>query len=154
VSRPTWDDVWMSVAKDIAQRSLCTRSQVGCVIVTRQNAVVSVGYNGPPAGMRVEGPCSGWCPRVKTGGAPASYDDCYSSHAEMNALVRGARADFEGGVMYVTRMPCYTCAKVIANSGLAWVVVHPSLDDQDREPERSELVMRKSGLLVRTYHVD
>lgn len=154
----------MQTARAIAGRSRCVRSAVGCVIVTPANAVVAVGYNGPPAnypvssvrvidtdGAWVTSMCNEWCPRVQTGGAPASYDDCVSSHAEMNALVRGARADFEGGKMYVTRVPCFTCAKVIANSGIAVVTYSPSIEDHDRQPERSLKMLTDSKVQVRVY---
>jgi len=151
--RYTWDEVWMTMAHTIGQRSHCSRSQCGCVVVTPKNAVVAVGYNGPPAGWYYEQDerCDVWCPRARTGGAAAYYDDCVASHAEMNALIRGSRARFEGGTLYVTRMPCFTCAKSIANSGIARVVYRHNAEDADREPERSKEMLETSGLEVITY---
>lgn len=151
--RPTWDDTWMRVARDIARRSRCVRSAVGCVVIRQGNIVVSVGYNGPPAKLisdeiEADSGCDNWCPRVRTGGGPAFYDDCVSSHAETNALVRGDRTMFEGGTLYVTRVPCFTCAKVVANSGIARVVFPITDDDAEREPERSIKMLRDCGLDV------
>lgn len=151
--RPSWDDVWARMAEDIAQRSRCVRSAVGCVVVTGENAVVAVGYNGPPAKcisdeLGPESTCLDWCPRARTGGGPAFYDDCVSSHAEMNALVRGARSDFEGGTIYVTRVPCFTCAKVIANSGIVRAVFPIAPEDAEREPDRSIDMLARCGIEV------
>ena len=95
--------------------------------------------------------CDAWCPRVQTGGGAAFYDDCVSTHAEMNALVRGARADFEDGVMYVTRVPCFTCAKVIANSGVKRVVMQIAPEDEEREPWRSIQMLLSCGVEVCHY---
>lgn len=149
--RPTWDGVWMAVALDVAKRSLCTRSQVGAVVIDPHNRIGAVGYNGPPRGLDVSGPCSNWCLRNVTGGAPASYDDCYSSHAEMNCLLQANARDIEGGTLYVTRMPCFTCAKVISNSGVVRVVYRADEVDNDREPDRSKDMMWSSGLTVEMW---
>jgi len=143
-----WDTVWMAVANAMGKRSRCVRSQVGCVVVSHHNRVCSTGYNGPPAGLDVVGDCSEWCPRAKTGGAAAFYDDCRSSHAEMNALIMGDRSMYEGGTIYVTRVPCFTCAKVISNSGVHRVVCLIAPEDVDREPNRSLQEMRDAGLEV------
>src|SRR5438046_2776076 len=105
----------MGLAEVIAQRSRCVRSRVGCVIITPRNTVCAAGYNGPPAKWIYadESMCDAWCPRVVTGGSAAYYDDCVASHAEMNCLVRANPGDYEDGTLYVTRVPCYTCAKTI-----------------------------------------
>src|SRR5262245_48639918 len=111
------------MADIVARRSRCVRSQVGCIIVTPDNRVAAASYNGPPAAMKVRGMCDHWCPRGRSGDAPASdYDNCVSSHAEMNAIARADRSAYLGGVMYTTRVPCWDCAKVIANSGVHRVV--------------------------------
>lgn len=149
--RPSWDTVWLRMAHIIAERSRCVRSAVGCVIADSSNAVVSVGYNGPPANhyesnLQPGSKCDHWCQRAKTGGSAAFYDDCVSSHAEMNALVRGF--DFTGCTMYVTRVPCFTCSKVIANSGVIRVVFPIAPEDREREPERSIRMLHDCGIDV------
>jgi len=148
--RPTWDEIWMEVAFVIGQRSKCVRSHVGCVIVSSTNEVCAVAYNGPPAGLKLTESqmCSDWCPRAQTGGSAAYYDDCHSSHAEANALVRGDAHEYKGGTLYCSRTPCFTCAKIIANSGISRVVLTVALEDAQREPERSIAMLEDSGLVV------
>jgi deoxycytidylate deaminase len=48
--RPTWDEYFMTITRQVAERSTCLRAKVGAVIV-RDRSIVSTGYNGAPAGM-------------------------------------------------------------------------------------------------------
>lgn len=137
MTRSNWDETWMHVSYAIAQRSLCDRDQVGAVIVTSDNSVVSVGYNGPPSGFdHGDETCFLWCPRT-TKALPSSsselcpgYTDCPSLHAEANALSVCDRTHREGGTLYITSAPCYGCAKLIANSGITHVVF--AMNDRSR----------------------
>lgn len=131
--RPSWDETWMNVAKTIAERSLCGRSRVGAVIVDERNRPVSMGYNGPPQNFNHENYwCSAWCARgnvpnvyQETGVMPDKmYSDCPSLHAEQNALITADRATFTGGTIYVNSHLCWTCTKLVGNSGLIRVVAY------------------------------
>lgn len=151
--RATWDETWMDVAFAVAERSACERAQAGVAIVDRTQRIVATGYNGPPASAPT-GPdraCSTWCPRGASGPAadPRNYDDCVAIHAEQNALMFCDRRDREGGTLYVTTSVCVTCAKLVANSGLARVVV--AVEDIDRgyrAPREGVDVLLKAGLTV------
>lgn len=153
--RPTWDETWLAVAHTVARRSLCVRDQVGAVIVNDHNRVVSVGYNGPPAGLSTHGRCAGWCPRankLKLGDPPQldpEYDDCYSLHAEANALSVCDRSLRVGGTIYITSAVCFGCAKLVANSGLARLVVSLRRPvAPHRNSDRSYEFLRDSGVRV------
>ena len=151
--RPTWDETWLSVAAAVARRSWCVNSKVGAVIVDASGRVDSTGYNGPPAGLQVEGECSNWCPRASRGegSGTASYSACAAVHAEANALLHADATVIKGGTIYITRAPCKDCAKLIANSGLAVVVA--SFDESD-DPARSYSTfeyLKSCGLRARYY---
>lgn len=144
-TRPSWHDVRLAMAAELAKRSLCVRDQVGAVIVDAQNKIIGEGYNGPPRGFPRPadvslsggwlGPnsydtgCDRWCERGKLPvDAEArklkdGYVDCPSLHAEANALLQADRSLCVGGTIFVTSHVCFSCAKLIANSGLAYVVV-------------------------------
>jgi dCMP deaminase len=132
-TRPSDDELFMRVAQQVTTRSLCDRDQVGAVIVDTQMRIVATGRNGPPAGFPHKNMmCTAWCSRAdKMGGdvEPLSldYSDCPSIHAEANALLSSDRSRHEGGTIYVTSDPCWSCGKMIANSGLLTIVVlsHP-----------------------------
>lgn len=136
----------MTVADTIAQRSWCIRRKAGCVIVSPSNQIVATGYNGPPAGVEVTGPCDLWCDRARTGGS-LSYDDCLAAHSEINAFMR-ADQTMRGGTLYVTSCPCYACAKAIANSGVARVVLRITEADAERAPERTLSLLEAAGAAV------
>jgi deoxycytidylate deaminase len=56
----------------------------------------------------------------------SSYDNCEACHAEQSALLFSdytARKD--GGTIVVNGPPCFTCAKLIANSGLTELIYLP-----------------------------
>jgi len=146
-----WDDVWMTMAIAIGQRSRCVRSQAGCVLVSFDQRVVSVGYNGPARSWRMDETrgttCDVWCPRASTGGG-LSYDDDVAIHAEANALIRADFLQLEGGAAYVTRMPCFMCAKMLANSSIDRIVAKVNDEDKDRQPERSMEYLHDCGLSV------
>lgn len=143
--RASWDNVWLDVARAVAQRSLCTRRQVGAVIVTANNRPVSTGYNGPPAGLELTSPCRTFCPRATN--KTESYDNCVAIHAEANALLFASRSQYEGGTIYVTHLCCYGCAKLIANSGLARVVIH--YENTQRDFSQAGELLVASGLEVK-----
>ena len=49
-NRPSWDQYFMTITRQVAERSTCTRAKVGAVIVRDKN-ILATGYNGSPAGL-------------------------------------------------------------------------------------------------------
>ena len=135
-TRPSWDEYFIRIAKDVSTRSNCCRRHVGAVIV-RDNHIVSTGYNGTPIGTRN---CfDGGCPRCnsehKTG---EKLEECLCVHAEQNAICQAARLGnaIDGGTIYVTCSPCLTCLKLLINSGIRKVVydkLYKPYNEQERK---------------------
>jgi dCMP deaminase len=140
------------VAKDLSSRSLCSRSTVGAIIVSADNATTWVGYNGPPAGFdHGNKDCRAWCPRAQLMGRYSpTYEDCPAIHAEANALLKFNRETGRGGLIYVNSDMCMGCAKLVANSGLRGVVVgrDPTTDSSHRSPDRVYDFLKTCGLEV------
>ena len=108
--KPDFDDIFMELAINLAQRSHCVKAQVGAVL-TSETRIISIGYNGPPSGTHncdidfgEEG-----CPRDSKGSCSLAL------HAEQNAILYAAKngGKIEGATMYVTLSPCISCARVI-----------------------------------------
>lgn len=119
---------------------------------------------------RSELSCVDWCPRAYAARWPecadaanvvewarsdsheprSDYSDCPALHAEANALSVCDRSAREGGTVYVTSVVCFTCAKLLANSGLTRVVVGADVTKHvaHRRPARSYEFMRMCGLAV------
>lgn len=122
MARQSWDEYFLGLAEAAATRSNCVRRQVGAVLVAERH-IRATGYNGPPAGY---GHCdAGACPRgasLQPPGEPPGYDNCVAIHAEANALLFSSPGDRSGSTLYTTAAPCFSCAKLIANAGVAEVV--------------------------------
>lgn len=59
-ARPSWDQYFMDIAKQVAARSDCMKRQVAAVIVSERR-IIGTGYNGTPRGVKT---CNeGGCPR-------------------------------------------------------------------------------------------
>lgn len=125
MTRPGWDEYFLSIAAVVATRADCTRSRVGAVLVNSRNEVRGTGYNGSPAGL--PGCLSdGACPRGKlsyTDIPPDSdYSNCIADHAERNALRHSSPGDLVGATLYTTRKPCPGCQTLIDAAGVSRVV--------------------------------
>lgn len=152
--RPDWDETWMAMARSFAPRSLCVRSNVAAVIVTADNRVASVGYNGPPKGLGLTEPCTEWCPRgndTEPGTGRQFGLSCLTIHAEINALMRADWRDMQGGTIYGTRTPCHDCVKVIGNSGLARAVFPVVPEDACYDSQKIVSFLLECGLSVAAW---
>jgi dCMP deaminase len=113
--KPSFDDIYMELAEKLALRSHCVKAQVGAVL-TKDTRIVSLGYNGPPAGTHncdEEWPEQG-CPRDSKGSCSLAL------HAEQNAILYATRNNvgIEDTTLYVTLSPCIACARVIYTTGI------------------------------------
>ena len=108
--KPKFDDIYMDLAVNLAQRSHCIKAQVGAVLVN-ETRIISIGYNGPPAGTHNCDEDFGnvGCPRDSKGSCSLAL------HAEQNTILYAAKngAKVEGATLYVTLSPCISCARVI-----------------------------------------
>ncbi len=114
----TWDEYFMGIAKISALRSKDPSTQVGACIVSSDNRILSIGYNGAPNGFD-----DAYFPWDREGNAlDTKY--LYVCHAELNAILnfRGHKRDFEGAKLYVALFPCNECAKAIIQSGIKEVI--------------------------------
>jgi len=132
--RPSWDEVWMNIAREVSRRSADEKYKVGTVIVTGDNTqVLSLGYNGDHAG----GPN---CRESDTPGESGFI------HAEMNALIKLDYNNLKPRTMYITLSPCRMCAKAIINARIQEIVY----DVEYRDTTGIE-ILRMAGIKVRKY---
>lgn len=129
--RPGWDEYFIGIAKAVSARATCLRRRYGAVI-TKDNIIVSTGYNGAPSGMKdclEDGKCTRKELRVPHG---ERYELCHSIHAEANAIIRASVHELEGATIYISGTdegivecrsePCMMCKRIILNSKIARVV--------------------------------
>ncbi len=120
MTRVSWDEYFLELARTTSSRATCSRRKHGAVIV-KGRRIVATGYNGGPSGYPH---CEdGGCPRATSGAEQGhDYERCIAIHAEANALLFSSPEEREGASLYCTGAPCFGCAKLIANSGVGEVV--------------------------------
>ena len=78
-------EYYLAIALAVSKRSTCLKRRYGAVIVNNDE-IVSTGYNGNPRG---EDNCCdrGNCQRMNLPSNSGNYNDCFSVHAEQNAMI-------------------------------------------------------------------
>jgi dCMP deaminase len=123
-----WVDAFMDTAERFAQLSSAVRLKVGAVVVKDQR-IVSIGYNGTPAGWSNE--CEETIYRIAEEPIQRTKDEVI--HAEANAIAKLAR-DGESGLhadLFCTHAPCIQCAKIIYGAGVKKVYYRNSYRNND-----------------------
>ena len=137
-----WDHRFLALAEHISNWSKDPSTQVGAVIThTRSKRVVSLGFNGFPAGVEDT--------RERLDDRGTKYEMVV--HAEQNALMfAGDRA--EGCTLYVHPLPpCARCAVMIIQAGIKRVVCDQPDFDHQRWGEAAKIadtLCREAGLAV------
>ncbi len=144
MSRPSWEEYFMSIAEQVSTRSTCLRRKVGCIIVVEKR-IVSTGYNGAPSGLPH---CEEvGCLRERRGVASGErHELCRGLHAEQNAIVQAALhgTAVRGGTLFCTHQPCVLCTKMLINAGIVRVYYREGYGDA-----LAEEMAREAGLDLR-----
>jgi len=117
--RPSWHQYFLTITRNVAERSTCTRAKVGAVIVRDKN-ILATGYNGAPAGLPhcLDVGCLVYTSRTPSGEVE---ENCFRTiHAEINAIAQAAKngAIIRDADIYITHTPCIHCMKVLINTGI------------------------------------
>ena len=114
----SWDEYFIAITELSALRSKDPSTRVGACIVSNDNRILSIGYNGAPNGFDDND-----FPWGREGNnLETKYP--YVCHAELNAILnyRGNKKDLESAKIYVDLFPCNECAKMIIQSGIKEVI--------------------------------
>ena len=137
-------DAYMDVAERFAQLSSAVRLQVGAIVV-KDDRIISIGYNGMPAGWDncCEDELHQPVGRVNLVTKPEVL------HAESNAIAKLARSleSGEGATIFVTHAPCMDCAKLIYQSGVATVYYK----NDYRSTQGVEFLLRSGVEVIRPH---
>jgi dCMP deaminase len=139
MSRISWDQYFLAMAKIAAMRSGCNSRPTGAVIV-RDNRVIATGCNGSLPG-RPQCTDSGptFCFR-RSIDVPEidKYNYCRAVHAEQNALNQAAKlgVSVDGADMFCTLAPCYICLKSMASCGIKNVYYEHEYESQKTDRDR------------------
>ena len=138
----SWDEYFMGIAKLSSMRSKDPSTQVGACIVSNDNRILSIGYNGAPNGFEDK-----YFPWDREG-TRLETKYAYVCHAEMNAILnfRGNKKDLEGAKIYVDLFPCNECAKLIIQSGIKQVIYLSDKYKDTDDVKASKIMFNQCGV--------
>ena len=133
-NRMSKTEYYLEIALAVSKRSTCLKRRYGAVIVNNDE-IISTGYNGNPRGE--QNCCDrGTCQRMDLPSNTGNYNDCFSVHAEQNAMISARRNDMLGATIYLAgeksvdgdwveiedAEPCPICFRMIKNSGIEKII--------------------------------
>jgi len=123
MTRPSWDEYFLDMLDAVGKRSTCDRGKSGSIIV-KDKRIITTGYVGAPKGLPHCDDAGHLMKSVDHGNGKVSQHCVRTNHAEENAIVQAAKfgMSVEGAIIYSNMVPCFTCAKMIINSGIKRVV--------------------------------
>ena len=138
----SWDEYFMGIATLSGMRSKDPNTQVGACIVSQDNKILSMGYNGLPRG------CSDdefpWDKEGET--LNTKYP--FVVHAELNAILNAKGKDLSGCRIYVALFPCNECAKAIIQSGISEVIYLSDKYANTDSVKASKLMFKCAGVKI------
>jgi dCMP deaminase len=137
---------YMKTAQTFAELSHARRLKVGCIIV-KDDRIISIGYNGMPAGW--DNNCEH---EIKWPNGEVRFLETKAEvlHAESNAVAKLARSveSGDGATLFVTHSPCLNCAKLIYQAGIARLYYGAEYRDTAGVD-----FLNKSGVVVEQLHI-
>lgn len=140
-----WDHRFLDLAKLVSSWSKDPAVKVGAAVRGSDNRVLSVGYNGFPAGIEDR---ENWLNDKDT-------KRMMTVHAEVNALMYMPAVNACSATLYVTRPPCIECAKFIVAKGLIKRVICYSITPESswyQACKQGEWLMCQAGIWSEWYH--
>ncbi len=141
----TWDEYFMGIALLSSQRSKDPSTQVGACIVSGDNKIMSVGYNGMPKN------CSDdefpW--ESTDNNLTSKY--FFVCHAELNAILNYGGGSLKGAKIYTTLFPCNECAKALIQAGITEVIYMCDKYADTDAVKASKRMLDTAGIVYRAY---
>jgi len=126
--KPKLLDAYMKTAETFAECSTAKRLHVGAIVV-KDDRIISIGYNGMPAGWDNNCEYEYVNPQTKVSELVTRKEVL---HAETNAIAKLAKSNESGlgATMFITHAPCLDCAKLVYQSGINTVYYRNSYRDE------------------------
>ncbi len=141
-----WETYFMGIASLAALRSKDPNTQVGACIVSNDNIIIGIGYNGLPQGCSDD--AVSW---KRTDEDPLNTKYPYVCHAELNAILNCNSAKLNECKLYVTLMPCNECAKAIIQSGIREVIYQDNKYPDSIATKAALFMFDKADIELRKY---
>lgn len=140
-----WDAYFMGIAMLSAERSKDPNTCVGACIVSDDNRILSLGYNGMPRG------CSDNEYPWEREGDALETKYLYVCHAELNALLNYTGTNMRGAKIYTTLFPCNECTKALIQAGIKEVIYISDKYATTASVIAAKKMMKSAGIVYRPY---
>ena len=141
----SWDEYFMGIAILSAQRSKDPSTQVGACIVSSENKILSVGYNGMPRN------CDDDIYPWDREGDELNTKYMFVCHAELNAILNYSGSNLKGSKVYVTLFPCNECAKALIQSGVSEVIYYSDKYSDSFSTLAAKRMFESAGIKMTAY---
>ena len=142
----SWDEYFMAVAMLSGMRSKDPNTQVGCCIVSADNKILSMGYNGLPMGCSDDE-----FPWDREGDDPLATKYPFVAHSELIAILNYRGGSLDGAKLYVSLFPCNECAKAIIQAGIRTVIYASDKYADAPMTRASRRMFNAAGVTLRKY---
>lgn len=126
------------VAQTIARRSSCNRLQVGSVLVTLDNDLLFSGYNNALPGE------TNRCKRKEKGNCGCTHSERGMFNRFHEWSIKKYCQSYPEYKLYVTHLPCVSCAEAIVNNNIKEVYFI-----NDYTYQESKQILKKAGIKLR-----
>lgn len=140
-----WDEYFMGIALLSAERSKDPNTSVGACIVSEDNKILSLGYNGMPIG------CSDDEYPWEREGNPLDTKYLYVCHAEMNAILNYTGTNMKNSKLYVSLFPCNECTKALIQKGIREIIYMEDKYANQDSVKASKRMLDSAGVKYRMY---
>ncbi len=140
-----WDTYFMGIALLSSKRSKDPNTAVGACIVSNDNKILSLGYNGMPVG------CSDDEFPWERDGDPLNTKYLYVCHAELNAILNYSGTNMQGAKVYTTLFPCNECTKSLIQAGIREVIYMADKYKDSNSVIAAKRMMNTVGIVYRKY---
>ena len=140
-----WDTYFMGIALLSSKRSKDPNTAVGACIVSNDNKILSLGYNGMPVG------CSDDEFPWERDGDPLNTKYLYVCHAELNAILNYSGTNMQGAKVYTTLFPCNEWTKSLIQAGIREVIYMADKYKDSNSVIAAKRMMNTVGIVYRKY---
>jgi dCMP deaminase len=142
--RNKWDRYFFKNTLLAAEMSTCLRRSVGAILV-KDKRIIATGFNGQVSGTEHCKTCYRLENNVPSG---QMSEKCFAVHAEQNIIAQCASQGIssQNTTLYCTHKPCFTCAKILFNSGVIEINYL-----EDYPDELTDHLFNETGTLYATW---
>ena len=126
----SWEEYFMNICDQLKLRSPDPKTKVGSILVSKNNRILSAGFNGLPAGCDEN---IDWADRELV--------RSLIIHSEVNTILY-SQSRYENATLLTSLSPCVDCIKIIAAANIKKIIYK----DEFRDLEKVNILCKRFGI--------